>query len=249
MSDQTIVYGIHAVTQLLKEQAESLSALYWDAKRKDNAIENIVGLAKAQGVTLHVLTREKLDLMAGAVHHQGVVARLALAPVYTPEAIFECIQNAPNPLVLILDCIQDPHNLGACLRSALAFGVTAVVVPQDKACLINATVSKVASGAAQLIPFLAVKNIARFMETIKAMGIWCVGMSAHTDTPLTAINLTGPIALVMGSEGSGLRQLTEKNCDYLAKIELIGAMESLNVSVATGISLYEVSRQRSITSS
>ena len=244
MSTHKILFGIHPVAQAVTEQADQILGLYWDKDRGDTRIQNIIDSAKNQDIKISMVTKEKLETMSDSKNHQGIVARLAPAQDYSESDILQLVENTKQALIVILDCVQDPHNLGACMRSALALGATALVFPQDRSCPVNATVSKVASGAAEKLPFVAVKNLARFMQTLKEAGVWCIGMSVDTDKLLQDIDLKGPIALVMGSEGSGLRHLTEKNCDYLAKIPLIGPMESLNVSVATGISLYEVSRQR-----
>lgn len=244
MSTDTLLFGIHPVARIVLEQADRVLDVYWDQTRGDTRLQQIIDSAKGQHIKVHVLTKEKLENMVGSKNHQGIVVRLAQAPAYSEKDILQLIENDAKALVVILDCVQDPHNLGACMRSALALGATALIFPQDKSCPMNATVSKVAAGAAERLPFLAVKNLARFMQLLKAAGVWCVGMSVEADKLLHEIDLRGPIALVMGSEGVGLRYLTEKNCDYFAKISLIGPMESLNVSVATGISLYEVCRQR-----
>jgi 23S rRNA (guanosine2251-2'-O)-methyltransferase len=244
MKDTKTLCGIHAVTQAILEQPEQILDLYWDKERHDHRIQAILDSANAQKIKRIALGKDKLEALAGTPNHQGVVLRLVQTQTYSEKDILELVENNPKALVLILDCIQDPHNLGACMRSALALGVDALVFPQDKSCPVTATVSKVASGAAERLPYVAVKNLARFMQSLKEAGVWCIGTSLETEKYLHQIDLTGPIAMVMGQEATGLRQLTEKNCDMLAKIPMAGPMESLNVSVATGISLYEIYRQR-----
>lgn len=244
MSHDKKVAGIHPVAQLIHEQPEKILSLYWDANRKEARLQALIQSARSQAIKIYTATQEKLTVLAGNDNHQGIVACIVQIQQYSEQAILNLVENNSKALVVILDCVQDPHNLGACMRSALALGATALVFPQDKSCGITPTVSKVASGAAERLPFVAVKNLARFMQALKELGVWCVGTSLQADTKLHDIDLRGPIALVMGGEATGLRLLTEKNCDYLAKIPLPGPMESLNVSVATGISLYEAYRQR-----
>lgn len=238
------VVGIHSVAQLINEQPEKILSVYWDANRKDARIQAIIQSAQSRNIKIHTTTQEKLTDLIGNDNHQGIVAYRVQVATYSEKSILNLVENNPKALIVILDCVQDPHNLGACMRSALALGAMALVFPQDKSCGVTPIVSKVASGAAELLPFVAVKNLARFMQALKKVGLWCVGTSLQADKPLHEIDLRGPVALVMGGEATGLRSLTEKNCDYLAKIPLIGPMGSLNVSVATGISLYEVCRQR-----
>lgn len=244
MSFNKVLFGIHAVEQALSQDHQEILNLYFDRERSDVRIQKIVEMATKRRIQLVPSTKDKISALADATNHQGVLLRFVQNEMHSESSILELIENTPQALVLILDCIQDPHNLGACMRSALALGVTALIFPEDKSCPVNATVSKVASGAAEQLPYLAVKNLARFMKTLKDAGVWCIGTSLDSQHYLHEIDLKGPIAIVMGAEATGIRQLTEKQCDYLVKIPMTSKMESLNVSVATGISLYEVYRQR-----
>jgi 23S rRNA (guanosine2251-2'-O)-methyltransferase len=242
-----VLYGFHAVTVRLKTAPQSVVELHVDAQRRDGRMR--VLLVRAQELGLRVLdsTDEHLTRLCGAPRHQGVVARVkAVAQRHSLDDILDDAQAAGlgAALVLALDGITDPHNLGACLRTADAAGVQAVIAPKDHAVGLNATVAKVASGAAETVPYLMVTNLVRSLNELKERGLRVVGFSDDAPQTLYDLDLTGPVALVLGAEGAGMRQLTRKTCDELVRIPMAGAVESLNVSVACGVSVYEVLRQR-----
>jgi len=239
-----MIYGVHAVRSALERRGQVVS-LWVQAGRQDRRIQPLVEMAQAQHIPVERVPRQQLDdLLHGAVH-QGIaaLARASAAPrTWDMEAVLEQIDGVP--LLLVLDGVQDPHNLGACLRTAAAAGVHGVIAPRDRAVGITPVVRKVASGAVERIPFIQVTNLSRSLDTLRDRGIWIVGTDGAADSPLYDMDLTGPVALVMGGEGKGLRQLTRKHCDYMAAIPLQAGAESLNVSVATGVCLFEAVRQR-----
>lgn len=239
------VYGLHAVQSLLERRGADIELLLVQQGRQDRRLQQLLAQAEAAGVPVQAVTREALDERSGG-RHQGVVAQVTeRAPEYHEKQLPELLAAAPAPaLVLVLDGITDPHNLGACLRSADAAGVALVIAPKDKSAGLNATVRKVACGAAETVPFIAVTNLARAMKQLQEAGLWLVGLAGEADQSLFETDLSGPIAIVMGAEGAGLRRLTREHCDYLAKLPMAGAVSSLNVSVATGIALFEAVRQR-----
>ena len=238
-----VLFGFHAVTVRLKTAPESVVEIHVDATRRDARMRQFVERAVAAGARVVDSDDARLARLAGTARHQGVVARVTpLAPRHSLDDVLDAVQGAP--LVLVLDGITDPHNLGACLRVADGAGVHAVVAPRDHAVGLNATVAKVASGAAETVPYLMVTNLARSLGELKERDIRVVGTSDDAPRTLWQADLTGPLALVLGAEGSGLRQLTRKTCDELVRIPMAGAVESLNVSVAAGLCLYEARRQR-----
>lgn len=242
MSQST--YGIHAVLNILKAHPESVLRILIDADRKDGRVKEIMTLANQQGIALDLVDGQQLTQILGAVPHQGVLAQIQSLELDTDWAsLFE--KQGQNTLFLILDGVQDPHNLGACLRTADATGVHAVIVPKDHACGLTPVVRKVASGGAEYVPLITVTNLAREMEAMKAAGIWLVGAAGEASQSLYEMDFKGPIAIVCGAEGTGLRRLTKEKCDFLAKIPMKGKVESLNVSVAAAVMLYEALRQRS----
>jgi len=246
MSDSEYIYGYHSVKALIESQSESIEQLFLQKGREDERLQTIAKQAEDAGVAVVRLSKHELDekLGKGALH-QGVVAACRGMEGFNESALPSLISDLSTPvLLLILDGVQDPHNLGACLRSANAFGVNAVIAPKDRAVGLTPVVKKVASGAASVTPFIQVTNLSRTMKWLKDEGVWLVGTGDNNDSDLSAIDLTGNIAIVMGAEGQGMRRLTRDNCDYLARIPTQGTVESLNVSVATGVSLYEVNRQR-----
>jgi 23S rRNA (guanosine2251-2'-O)-methyltransferase len=240
-----LIYGLHAVDALLRKDPGQVRVLFVQAGRKDKRMAAIVELARNQGVDVVELGRYELDVKVSG-RHQGVVAQVEGGSQHWDEAgLYQLLENLDHPaLVLVLDGVTDPHNLGACLRSADAAGVDAVVVPKDKSADLTPTVRKVACGAAEVIPFVRVTNLARALESMKERGIWLYGAAGEAETSLYDSDLSGSMALVMGAEGSGLRRLTRENCDYLVKLPMAGSVNSLNVSVATGVCLFEVVRQR-----
>lgn len=230
------LFGFHAVTARLRRHPEAVHALYVQAGRQDPRARDLVARAQAAKVAVHAVDQERLATLAGHGRHQGVVAIVDEAlPYVTLDDVLETLSEPP--LLLILDGVTDPHNLGACLRCADAFGAQAVVVPKDRAVGVNATVAKAASGAADTVPVIAVTNLARTMRELKDRDVWLLGADAGGE-PLTDADLSGGIAWVLGAEGAGLRRLTRESCDRIVGIPLSGSVASLNVSVAAGICLY-----------
>jgi 23S rRNA (guanosine2251-2'-O)-methyltransferase len=242
MSTLRPLFGFHAVTARLRIHPSSIRALYVGSARRDARAAELAARASAAGVALHVADDARLRELAGSARHQGVVALVDHAmPHVTLADVLDGAGDAP--LLLVLDQVTDPHNLGACLRSADAFGVDAVVVPKDRAVGLNATVAKAASGAADTVPVVTVTNLARALRDMQAHGLWIVGADAGGESLFDA-DLAGPIAWVLGAEGEGLRRLTRESCDRIVGIPLAGSVESLNVSVAAGICLYATRRAR-----
>jgi len=246
MSEQH-VYGFHAVEAILQHEPERILDVWVSSNRDDKRLDAIVESLTRQGIKQQKAKREKLDELAGSTRHQGIVANCRMAPTRNENFLNQLIDSLDEPaFLLILDGVTDPHNLGACLRTADAAGVHAVIAPKDNAATLNATVRKVASGAAETTPFVSVTNLARCLKNLKERGIWLIGAAGEVDTNIYQQDLTGPLAIVMGAEGKGLRRLTRETCDHLATIPMPGNVESLNVSVATGVCLYEALRQRSV---
>lgn len=242
-----VLFGFHAVTVRLKTAPESVEEVHVDATRRDARMRQFRERAAAAGVRVVDSDATRLGQLVGNPRHQGVAARCsALAPRHSLDEVLDDVQAAGEgaPLVLVLDGVTDPHNLGACLRVADGAGAHAVVAPKDHAVGLNATVAKVASGAAETVPYLMVTNLARTLGELKERDIRVIGTSDDAEATLYDIDLSGPVALVLGAEGAGMRQLTRKTCDQLVRIPMAGAVESLNVSVAAGVCLYEAARQR-----
>ena len=239
------IAGINAVASALEHDIEHVREVLVEAGNKNARITEIEENARRKELSVRRVTHQALDGIAGGLRHQGVIARYE-APEQTSETELPAlIESAPGKvLILVLDGIQDPHNLGACLRSSAAAGVTAVIIPKDKAAPINATVRKTSAGAADRIPVVSVTNLARTLRAIKDAGVWVYGMDGEASGTIFQTDFTGNVALVMGSEGEGMRRLTREHCDGLVRIPMPGEMESLNVSVATGVALFEVVRQR-----
>lgn len=239
-------YGIHAVDVILRRSPERIISLSIQSDRNDKRIQGLLSLAQNQGVAVDRVTKADLDEMVSE-RHQGVVVvikpRQADGGV-TERDLSSYLKGIDCPLVLVLDGVTDPHNLGACLRSADAAGVAAVIVPKDNSAELNAVARKVASGAADVIPLVRVTNLARTLRSLKELGIWIVGTTGEADTLVYDQDLSIPTALVMGAEGLGMRRLTTEACDFLVKLPMAGDVSSLNVSVATGICLFEAVRQR-----
>jgi len=243
MAESRIIHGFHAVTARIRQNADSVLELYVDAQRRDPRARDLLKLAESNGVRIVSVDGKRLDGMAGNASHQGVVAKVdAARRVVNLEDVLDTL-NEP-PLLLVLDGVQDPHNLGACLRSADAFGVHAVIAPKDRAVGLNATVEKVACGAAETVPYITVTNLARTLRELKERDIWVVGADGEADDTLNNFYHNSALALVLGAEGEGLRRLTKETCDQLVKIPMLGSVASLNVSVSAGILLYEARSQR-----
>lgn len=244
MADETkLIHGFHAVTAKLRHDPEGVRELYLAAGRQDGRARDLAQLAAARGVRVVTLDAARLDGMAGGARHQGVIAKVAAQQKYM--TVDDVLDGLAEPaLLLVLDGVTDPHNLGACLRVADAAGAHAVIAPKDRACGLNATAIKVASGAADTVPYIVVTNLARSLREMKERGVWTVGAAGEATKDLYAIEQKGPTAWVLGAEGEGLRRLTRETCDELARIPMYGSVESLNVSVASGICLFEARRQR-----
>jgi 23S rRNA (guanosine2251-2'-O)-methyltransferase len=243
MSSPRILFGFHAITVRMKTAPKSVIELHVEANRRDARMRSFADRAREAGIKIVETDGERLDKMAGTSRHQGVVARVE--HVAMPHSLDEVVESIEGPpLLLILDGVTDPHNLGACLRVADGAGAHAIVAPKDHAVGVNATVAKVASGAAETVPYIMVTNLARTLGELKDFDIRVIGTSDDAEQTLYDLDLTGPIAFVLGSEGDGMRQLTRKTCDQLVRIPMAGAVESLNVSVAAGVCLFEALRQR-----
>lgn len=245
MSATSLIYGFHAVLSRLRASPASIQEIYLHHERYDRRAQDLLKAAQEADVRVILSDRARLDGMLGSGKHQGVVARVT--SVKLPLDVDEVLDTISEPaLLLILDGVQDPHNLGACLRVADAMGVHAVLAPKDRAVGLNATARKVASGAAETVPFIAVTNLARTLRDLKDKGVWTLGAAGEAEQDLFAATLKGPLAWILGAEGEGLRRLTRELCDELVRIPMFGAVESLNVSVASGICLYETRRQRRV---
>ena len=241
------IAGINAVASALEHDAENVREVLVEAGSKNARLAEIETQARRLGIDARRVAQQALDGMAGGLRHQGVVARYQAAKTWGEHELADLVeQGEGRALLLVLDGVQDPHNLGACLRSAAAAGATAVVIPRDKAVQVNATVRKTSAGAADRIPVVAVTNLSRTMRDLQKQGVWIYGLAGETEAALYALDLTGNVALVLGGEGDGLRRLTRENCDQLVKIPMPGEMESLNVSVAAGVALFEAVRQRGV---
>ena len=247
MSDTA--YGYHAVESLIRREPRRVAALHVQADRQDKRMQALCELSRNQGVSVLSCSKSELDALVSG-RHQGVVA--VLDPAAGAEAgglmneadLSEHLSQATAPLILILDGVTDPHNLGACLRSADAAGVTAVIFPKDKSADVNDVARKVASGAAETVPWVRVTNLARTIESLKQAGVWVIGTDGDAEVTLYEQDLSGPCAMVLGSEGAGMRRLTRDLCDFIVKLPMAGAVSSLNVSVAAGVCLFEAVRQR-----
>ncbi len=243
MAELRLIYGFHAVAARIRQNAKGVLEVYLQAQRQDPRMRDLIKLAENNGVRVISVDAKRLDGMAGGTRHQGVAARVdASKRVLHLDDVLETLEEPP--LLLVLDGVQDPHNLGACLRSADAFGVHAVIAPKDRAVGINATVEKVACGAAETVPYITVTNLARTLRELKERDIWVVGAAGEAEKDLHGFRHPGALAWVLGAEGEGLRRLTRETCDELVRIPMLGSVESLNVSVSTGVCLFEARRQR-----
>ncbi len=238
------IFGIHAVQALLKTSPHRLQELYVFKGRRDHKIQKITDTAKSLSAKLTFVDKKILDSLCDG-NHQGLVAIVSPGKSYIESDLYVLVDELNEaPFLLILDGVTDPHNLGACMRSADAAGVHAVIIPKDNSVGLNETVRKVASGAAENIPLIAVTNLARCMKKLQELGVWITGLAGEVDTSIYDSDITGARAIVMGAEGEGMRRLTKDHCDSLAYIPMKGSVSSLNVSVATGIVLFEALRQR-----
>lgn len=240
---EKLIYGFHAIRSRLRAAPGSVLEIWVDQGRNDARMRDLMASIADSGIQVRMVDGSRLDKLVGGARHQGVVAKVEpVAMPRTLDEVMNAIQGAP--LIVVLDGVTDPHNLGAVLRSADAFGAHAVVAPKDKAVGLNATVEKVASGAAETVPYLMVTNLARALDELKDYNVWTVAMDADAQKPIGQIDAKSGVAWVLGAEGSGLRQLTRKTCDELARVPIGGTVESLNVSVTAAICLYESARQR-----
>lgn len=238
------IVGLHAVQHLIQTDFSRILTLFVDDERHDARVGQLINFAEEQSLSIQRVNRKTLDKLTDNATHQGVAARCKVAQAIQENWLYETLQTVENPLILILDGVQDPHNLGACLRSADAAGVLAVIIPQDRAVGLTPTVRKIASGAAETVPLVQVTNLARCLRNLQEHGVQLVGLAGDAQKSLYETNLRGKMALILGAEEKGLRRLTREHCDLLVKIPMLGKVESLNVSVAAGICLFEAVRQR-----
>lgn len=242
---KTTIHGIHAVQTAIENDPSNILQLWADTKSQNQRLTSVLELAEKQGVSITYADSAKMDKLAKTHKHQNIVVEYTIPKSLTENDLWDLLANLQEtPFLLVLDEVTDPHNLGACLRTCEAAGVHAVVAPRDNAVGLTPTARKVASGAAELVPFIQVTNLARTLQTLKDHGVWILGTSDKASGDLFQQDLTLPMALVMGAEGKGMRRLTEKHCDILLSIPMAGQITSLNISVATGVCLYEAVRQR-----
>lgn len=245
MSDKEYVFGLHAVQALLQRNPKRVKRLLLQRGRLDVRVQAVVDLAESQGLKLERVGADELEQLADGVH-QGVVAEVSPSQLWSEEMLGHLLDKLDTPaLLLVLDGVTDPHNLGACLRSADAAGAQAVIIPKDRSAGLTPVVRKVACGAAETVPLVAVTNLARTLKQLQQRGLWVVGAAGEAEQLIYQVDMSVPTVIVMGAEGSGLRRLTREHCDFLAKLPMAGSVSSLNVSVATGICLFEAVRQRS----
>ncbi|MCP3870310.1 MAG: 23S rRNA (guanosine(2251)-2'-O)-methyltransferase RlmB [Gammaproteobacteria bacterium] len=240
-----LIGGLHSVRTALKHGAESVQEIWVEERRRDQRVRELASLARKQGIRVRVVGREELDRLVSGANHQGVVARTLMPVARDEKELDHLLDGLQAPvLLLILDGVQDPHNLGACLRNADAAGVQAVIAPKDRSVGLTPTACKVASGAAETVPFFQVTNLVRTLKRLQDRGIWLVGTTGDAEATLFDTRLDGHLGVLMGGEEKGMRRLTRESCDMLVKLPMAGQVESLNVSVAAGITLFEVIRQR-----
>ena len=241
------IYGIHAVKAVLEKDPARFIEAFVLKGRQDDRLMPLINQLQQYGVSVQQMGRKALDDKSSGANHQGIIGRVKAAKALNENDLDEILAKQDQPLLLILDGVTDPHNLGACLRNADAAGVAAVIVPKDKSAPLTATVSKVACGAAETVPFIRVTNLARTMRAMQEQGVWIVGTAGEATHDIYQAKLSGgPLAIVMGAEGDGMRRLTRETCDDLIKIPMSGSVSSLNVSVASGVCLFEAVRQRSL---
>lgn len=265
MAQEHLIYGLHVVDRLLSIKPEQILTVYVANDREDARVSAVIAKIDQEGIALERVSKKQLDQWLNGENHQGIAAKIRPSVTLSDNDLMDILDRlelkdkknennkdsnknskySQKPFLLILDGVLDPHNLGACMRTALAASVTAIIIPKDRSVSLTPTVRKVASGAADVIPLIEVTNLVRTMNILKERGIWIAGASLKASHVLYETDLKGPIAMVLGAEQTGLRRLTEENCDFLVKIPIENTIESLNVSVAAGICLFEVVRQRS----
>lgn len=242
---KNIIFGLHSVEMLLQKNSDSIQQIYLLANRQDQRMEKLIKIAEKKNIEIEKREKFFLDRLADNENHQGIIAVIAETAQYDEHQLFDLLaEKNEAPFLLILDGVQDPHNLGACLRTADAAGVHAVIVPKDRAVGLTPIVRKVACGAAETVPLVQVTNLARFIEKLKKENIWIVGSAGEASDTIFKTDLKGGLAIVAGAEGEGMRRLTKEHCDFLVKIPMQGEVSSLNVSVAVGVLLFEAVRQR-----
>ena len=246
MSQQEWLYGLHAMQAVIENEPERLIEIWVLKGRDDERLINIVNQARRFGVSVQFCNRKVLDDKVKGEQHQGIVARAKPAKTLDESDLDRLLDTTPVPLLLVLDGVTDPHNIGACLRTADAAGAHALIVPKDKSGGLTGTARKVACGAAEVVPFIQVTNLSRTLKQLQDKGVWVIGTAGEAEQLIYDCKLSGPMALVMGAEGKGMRRLTRETCDELVKLPMAGRVSSLNVSVATGVCLYEIVRQRGL---
>ncbi|TDI77564.1 MAG: 23S rRNA (guanosine(2251)-2'-O)-methyltransferase RlmB [Betaproteobacteria bacterium] len=243
MSNVHLIFGFHAITSRLRQNPDSIKEVFLDSTRRDQRARDLKKLTETQCVRLIFCDEARLAAMSGSIRHQGVAANIDTTCCHID--IEDVLKTLTEPaLLLVLDGVQDPHNLGACFRVADAFGVHAMIAPKNRAVGLTATVHKVASGAADTVPYISVTNLAQTLRKLKQYGVWIIGTAAEANCDLQLAKIDGPVAWVLGAEGKGMRRLTRETCDQLISIPMLGSVESLNVSVSAGICLFETYRQR-----
>jgi len=247
MQNKKLIYGFHSIISVIRSNPSSIKELFLDESRNDGRMQQLIKAAEEREIKSHFYSQSRLDQLLPKTKHQGVIATVSqqAKKFFTLEDIVEKDHKA-DPIILILDGVEDPHNLGACFRVADAMGVSVIVTPKDNAVGINATVRNVACGATETVPFVTVTNLKRAIDYLKQNHFFIIGTEQETKNSLYKADLKGPIAIIMGSEGNGMRRLTRESCDLLITIPMMGSVESLNVSVATGICLSEIQRQRQL---
>jgi len=241
----TKIFGIHAVQAALDFSANKIQHVWVDSQRQDKRLQPLLNQLKSLSINIDKADRKRLDKMTDGKNHQGIVAEVEMPGVHSEDELKHIVNTMSEmPFFVILDQVQDPHNLGACLRSADAAGVHGIIITKDNSSGITPTVCKVASGAAETVPVYQVTNLARTLRWLKEQNIWIMGSTGDTEQSIFTADLKMPLAIVMGTEGTGMRRLTQEQCDFLVKIPMVGQVESLNVSVAAGIMIYEVFKQR-----
>lgn len=244
MAQHEYIYGIHTLESVIEREPERLIELFVLKGKDEKSVHTIINQARRFGASIQFCQRKTLDEKADSEQHQGVVARVKPGKTYNDNDLAAIVEANAQPFLLVLDGVTDPHNLGACLRTAEGAGVHAVIVPKDNSASLTPVVRKVACGAAEVIPLVQVTNLARTLRDLQGMGVWIVGTAGEAEKNIYECKLTGPMALVMGAEDKGMRRLTREHCDELIKLPMAGTVSSLNVSVATGVCLYEIVRQR-----